>query len=231
MSIARSLFELQNTDNEIQSIEAEVSAINEKLVKSEKMVIAEEHLHTVKENLLKITLNRKEVEGEVDELEKNIKQISGKLYSGTVKNPKELLGFEQEIKILKEKLGQQEDLLMNLLNEEEKLQQVVKEASLSVENIKLEWNSELPELKKRSVQIDDILHNLAETREIIVSEMDVPSLKLYDTIRQRKGLAVVKIEQGRCQKCRISLSVNELQKAKSGSLLQCSNCGLILYLG
>jgi uncharacterized protein len=231
MSIARSLFELQNTDSEIQSIKTEMNAINENLVKSEKLVIAEENLHTAKENLLKITLNRQELEGLVDELETNIKQISGKLYGGTVKNPKELLGFEQELKILKEKLEKQEDLLITVLNDEEKLQQVVKEASLSVNTIKSDWNSELPELEKRKVQIEANLHNLTETREGIVSEIDVSSLKLYDTISQRKGLAVVKIEQGRCQKCRISLSVNELQKAKSGSLLQCSNCGLILFLG
>ncbi|MEE8619379.1 MAG: C4-type zinc ribbon domain-containing protein [Dehalococcoidales bacterium] len=33
-----------------------------------------------------------------------------------------------------------------------------------------------------------------------------------------------------CRGCRISLSAAELQQARSGSLVQCSNCGRILFL-
>jgi predicted nucleic acid-binding Zn-ribbon protein len=49
-------------------------------------------------------------------------------------------------------------------------------------------------------------------------------------VRTRKGNAVVKVEQGRCQGCHIKLSMNEWQKARTGVLVQCSSCGRILYL-
>ncbi|MDI6814491.1 MAG: hypothetical protein QMC90_00160 [Dehalococcoidales bacterium] len=43
---------------------------------------------------------------------------------------------------------------------------------------------------------------------------------------KQRGTAVAKVEQGLCRGCRISLSTAKLQQARSGSLVQCSSCGL-----
>jgi len=38
------------------------------------------------------------------------------------------------------------------------------------------------------------------------------------------------VEQGICRACRISLSANILQKARSGQPVQCGSCGRILFI-
>jgi uncharacterized protein len=230
INIAKKLNELQIMDLEIQRLQVVINMVDQQIQGNQEVLSAREKLQNAKADLLIIEKNRHSTEWEVDEAEKSIKQIEQKIYSGAVKNPKELMGFQQELKVLKDKLKEKEEELFKLMSEEEQLQLLVKTNTDSLLKIEQEYNSELPNLKLQKSSADESLMKLREKRETIVSEVDSQTMKLYETLKQRKGQAVVKVEQGRCQGCRISLSVNELQKAKAGNLIQCSSCGLILYL-
>jgi len=77
-----------------------------------------------------------------------------------------------------------------------------------------------------SARLDD----LEKRRAAVVSSLSPDVLELYRSAKPARGAAVVKIDRGRCQGCRISLSMAELQRARTGAVVRCSNCGRILYL-
>ena len=65
----------------------------------------------------------------------------------------------------------------------------------------------------------------------MTAEMDAAHLDLYRKLRQKKqGLAVARIEQGRCQGCKITIPVSELSQARAGDLVQCGSCSRVLCL-
>ena len=75
------------------------------------------------------------------------------------------------------------------------------------------------------------LNNLSSQRKNLVADIDSEAIKIYERINSKKGFAIVKVEQGRCQGCRLSLPMSDLQRARSGIIVQCSSCGMILYSG
>ena len=64
----------------------------------------------------------------------------------------------------------------------------------------------------------------------MLASIDKDTLAAYEGVKGRKGQAVVKVEQGRCLGCRVTLSVSELQHARGNAIVTCGNCGRILYL-
>ena len=94
-----------------------------------------------------------------------------------------------------------------------------------------EWQKEQKSLSQQLADIKGRIAGLEQRRERLIADITTESLELYEVTRSRKGQAVVKIEQGRCQGCRLMLSTNELQRARAGNTVLCSNCNRILYLG
>jgi len=84
-------------------------------------------------------------------------------------------------------------------------------------------SAEMEELKTR-------LSDLKHKRQTLSTGIDSQATEFYDKLKGQKGTAVAKVEQGICHGCRISLSAAQLQQVRATSLVQCSNCGRILFL-
>jgi predicted nucleic acid-binding Zn-ribbon protein len=95
----------------------------------------------------------------------------------------------------------------------------------------MEWKQEQKSLTQKQSKVENRLSGLSHKRQAVASEIAPQALELYEGIRLRKGQAVVKIAQGRCNGCHLTLSMNEWQRARAGALAQCSSCGRIIYLG
>jgi predicted nucleic acid-binding Zn-ribbon protein len=231
MNLAKRLYELQQIDVEIRTQQGLLDDINKRLGSNEELEEARSKVNETKEHLSQITTRRKELEWDSDDLGKNIKQISDKLYSGTIKNPKELVNFEQELKQFKEKLTQTEDTLLDVMAEEESFQKTLVKDNAYLEDFEQKWTEEIKDLTAQKEREESKSQELSVKRESLISGIDASAIELYEGLQSRKGEAVVKVVQGRCQGCRISLAMSEWQKAKSGTVVQCSSCSKILYLG
>jgi predicted nucleic acid-binding Zn-ribbon protein len=230
MNFAKRLYELQLIDSEIQSYRDTLTQLNLKIGESETVGAAKAELDAMKKQLTEIVQKRRDLEWSTEDLQKNILNLNVKLYGGKVGNPKELMSLEQEKETFTNKLRQQEDELLDLMNVEEETQKKIKMQSEQVEKLEVEWGKEQQTLIQERGEVESHLLGLEKKRQAFSSDIDSQSYNLYEGIRLKKGQAVVKIEQGRCQGCRITLAVNEWQRAKSGTLVQCSSCGKILYL-
>jgi predicted nucleic acid-binding Zn-ribbon protein len=171
------------------------------------------------------------VEWEIEDLRTSIAQVNEKLYGGATKNPKELVSLEKEVEIFKAKLREKEDKLLDLMAETETIQDKIKLDGERLKKLEVEWKQEQKALAQKQTKVENRLSDLSRKRQAVASEIIPQTLELYKVIRLRKGQAVVKVEQGRCHGCHLTLSVNECQRARAGALIQCSSCGRILYLG
>ena len=150
---------------------------------------------------------------------------------GREKVPKELLSLEQEVGSIKARLRQKEDNLLDLMAEEEAIQAKMSSETARLEKIEREWQGEQEILSQKLSEVESQLFDLDQKRKVLTSGIDSQVLNLYEDVKLKKGQAVVKVEQGRCQGCRLNLPSSEWQRARAGTLVQCSSCGRILYLG
>ena len=231
MTSAKTLYDLQQIDLNIEKEQETLDDINRQLGESEALAQVKAALLTEQKHLAETEKRQRDVEWEIEDLRSSIKQLNDKLYGGKSKNPKELVSLEKELEIFKAKLRQKEDDLLDQMAEIESLQDKIKINSERLGNMEEEWQREQKELAQRQAKVKSRLSELSRTRKALASDIAKQTLELYEGIRSRKGQAVVKIEQGRCQGCRLNLAVNELQRARAGALIQCSSCGRILCLG
>ncbi len=230
MSLANRLYELQQAELAIAARQKTLDDIERRLNHNEAYETIKAALSAEEQGQAGLEKQYRELEYEAEELRSSIHSINDKLYGGKIKNPKELLGYEQENESFKARLSKKDDVLLDLMDRIENgrariaaLRSEFKAADGAFSRLKAELTGQ-KESEKRE------LEELTARHKGMVSALDGPVLAGYQDLRNRKGQAVVKVEQGRCMGCRVGLSVNELNRVRGTELVNCSNCGRILYL-
>jgi predicted nucleic acid-binding Zn-ribbon protein len=231
MTLVKRLYDLQQIDLDIQREQEALDEVSRKLGESEALLKAKAELLAEQEHLAEMEKQQRDVEWEIEDLRTSIAQVNDKLYSGATKNPKELVSLEKEVGIFKAKLREKEDILLNLMTEIETIQDKIKLDGGRLKKLEMEWEQEQKSLTQKQAKVENRLSGLSQKRQAVASEITPQTLELYEGIRLRKGQAVVKVAQGRCNGCHLTLSMNEWQRARAGDLAQCSSCGRIIYLG
>jgi predicted nucleic acid-binding Zn-ribbon protein len=156
-------------------------------------------------------------------------KTSADLYSGRIRVPKELSSLQQEVAALKARRTQLEDRALTLMEQIESSRAGVTRRTTELQTVEAEWRSRQAELNGSIESERKVIVGLAQRQREIMSAIDSQALQTYQALRRQKGSAVARVEQGICRGCRISLPSSELQRARGGSLVQCSSCGRILY--
>lgn len=230
MSLPGQLYKLQQIDIELQKNQQIVAETIRQLNEDRALVTAESELTRQKQQLVEAKGKQKNAEWELEDLQERINHLNNKLYDGTVKNPKELLNIEHEAESLKGSLSTKEDELLELMSQVEEMETKVKTGTKEFQQLQQEWQQKQENLNRGKVEVDTVLTTLAKNRRELTQQISPEALNLYEQIKLTKGQAVAKVEQGRCQGCRITLPISRWQKARAGDLVQCNNCQKILYL-
>jgi predicted nucleic acid-binding Zn-ribbon protein len=230
MSLAGQLYKLQQVDLELQKKQQELNEVENQLSDNKALVVAESKVASQKEQLEDAKRIQKSSEWELEDLQEKVRQIESKLYSGTTKDPKELVNLEKEVKGLKSQIRTKEDTLLGLMSQVEEIEAKVKTTYEEFERLKREWEHRQETFRPRKSEVKTTLAVLMLERNGLAQQIDSETFNLYERIRLTRGQAVVKVERGRCLGCHITVSTSQWQKAKAGDLIQCSNCGRILYL-
>lgn len=231
MTIVKKLYELQQLDLEIQKEQESLEEINRQLGESEALLKVRLEFVAGEEHLTEISKRQRDLEWEIEDTGSKIAQMQNKLYGGGVKNPKELVSIEQEVGLFKAQLAQKEDALLDIMADVESTQKRLKVNIEQLRVIEEEWQKGQKSLSQQQAVVESHITDLEQRRKELTAAIPRENLELYEVTRLRRGQAVVKIEQGRCQGCRLTLSTSELQRARAGNLIQCSTCNRIVYLG
>lgn len=232
MSKGRQLYELQEVDLEIDAKMEALSNVQSQIGESEALDKAHTTLTKEKNCFDELKASQRSGEWEVDDLLTKVAVVEEKLYSGSVKNPKELASLQEQAEHLKKRKIEEEDKLLDIMTEAEEAQANLAMISKEVESLEKRWEEEQANLSNEHTKLASDLANLEQKRKELSSRIDIASLRLYEELRAKKqGRAVAKVEQGMCQGCRIVLPMRVLQRARgSQELIQCGSCERILYV-
>ncbi len=169
-------------------------------------------------------------EGEVQRMDEKLGREEGKLYGGTVGNPKELRGLQAEVRALKK----QKDMLeTEILEEMERLDDIsgkVDELKGRVDEKQAALDGERSTLDQEVAAIRQESAQLQEEKQGLRQQVSEEVLEIYDALLASKhNLAVVKVVEGVCTGCRVELPGKEYDRfLKSEAVFRCSNCRRIL---
>lgn len=230
MSVVKQLYQLQEVELEIESNEQALAQIARQLGESQAVVRARTKLKLEQQHLEELRRQQHAAEWEIEALVSKLTTAEGKLYSGRIKNPKELTNLQHEVDGLRVRRDQLEDKALAIMNRVELATTSVDTLSNELKTLEAEWHSQQQQLSTNMEQLKTILSDLKHKRQLLSVKIDPQAIELYQGLKKQRRQAVAKVEQGICRGCRISLPTTELQRARGDSLVQCSSCGRILFL-
>jgi uncharacterized protein len=230
MNVAGQLYRLQQLDLELERKQQELDEVENKLSDNKALVAAEAEIASQEGQLEEARKRQEGSEWELEDLQEKARQIDGKLYGGKTKDPKELVNLEKEGKALRSQIKAKEDALLGSMGEVEDVEAKVRTTAQEIELLKRDWEQRQETLGPGKSEIEALLAELRAERNGLVQQIAPEALSIYERIRLTRAEAVVKVERGRCLGCHITVSTSQWQKAKAGVLIQCDNCGRILYL-
>lgn len=233
MSQPFKLYRLQQIDSKINSIRSRFTEIEISLNDNLSLRAAQNQAETTSQSLQEAQKGLQIAERNVQDLQNKIQQSEATLYSGKVKNPKELQDIQSEAAALKKYLNVLEERQLDamILVEEAELEHNKSESNLkSIRTNNAVKNSKL--IEEQSTLVRDLDH-LESERHVAVGSIPSDDLKIYDLLRKQKnGVAVAKVMDKNCLACGSTLTPSLLQTAHSPSqLTRCATCGRILYVG
>jgi predicted nucleic acid-binding Zn-ribbon protein len=230
MSLVGQLYRLQQLDLELQKKQRELTDVENQLSDNKALVAAESRLASQTEQLQDAKKRQKSSEWELEDLQEKIRQIDSRLYGGKTKDPKELVNLEKEGKGLKSQVRPKEDALLGFMSQIEEMEAGAKTTAGELERLKEEWEQRQQTLRPRKSEIETVLADLKGERNRLAEQISSEAISIYQRISLTMGQAVVKVEKGKCLGCHISVPTSQWQKVRAGDLIQCNNCGRVLYL-
>ena len=231
MNIVRRLFELERVDQEIDSKEQAISEAEARLRDNSAVTGAAAELNKERERLEKLKSSQHSLDWQIDDLGSRYKADKEKLYSGRVKSPRELTDLQRDTGGLKKRLDVLEEEVLSVMEQVESQEKRVTSVSEELKRVKSRRWKEEEELTGRKKVLEDALAGLKEERQVILADIEPSVLRDYDELKEKKGTAVVRVEQGICRGCGISLSPVWLRRIKGGEVVRCSSCSRILFVG
>ena len=230
MGVAKQLYQLQEVDLDIESNERALSQVASQLGESQAVLRTQNQLELEQQRLKELRGKQHSAEWEIEDIVTKLTAAEETLFSGRIKNPKELTNLQHEVDALKARRDQLEDKALEIMDQVERAETSVATLSNQLETLKGEWHRQQQQLSGDLERLKAILSDLGHKRQLMSDEIDPQAIEFYQELRKGKGTAVARVEQGICRGCRISLPTTELQQARSGNLVQCSSCGRVLFL-
>jgi len=232
MNLGKRLYDLQQLDLDLASIAEALSRVEHQLNHNETLQKASADLEAARVALAALRDKQKKGEWAIDDIQAKLKPVQQKLYAGSIKNPKELANMQQQAGQLKGQITEEEDRVLEIMGQIEALQDDIASKTSRVESIETEWKQMQQSLLSQRGELSEDLDEMGRRRAEILASIDAAHVETYEKIRLRKqGVAVAKIEQGRCQGCRIAVPLSEQTQARAGELVHCGTCGRLLCLG
>lgn len=230
MGTARRLYQLQVIEIEIESKENALARCLGQLGQNQAVTEAKAGLLSAQERLEGLKHEQHSAEWEIEDLETKLSAAKDSLYSGRIKNPKELASLQHEVEGMNKIHDKIEEKVLGIMEQVELATAELDSLGNKLKALEEEWYGEQQRLSAEIEQLKSSLLELKGERQKALDGIDAETVGCYSQLRKQKGLAVARVEQGTCCGCRISLSTAELQRARGGSLVKCNSCGCILFI-
>jgi uncharacterized protein len=233
MSQAFNLFRLQKIDTQLDQINNRLADIEHILAANEPLRQSEEQFQNAKNHLFKMQLSLKQKEDEAQAQRIKIETNEAALYGGKVHNPKELQDLQIDIASLKKRLSALEDEQLDIMLAVEVAEKELSQSQKTFNQAQADHANRTAILAGEKSQLTKSKENLIAERNPLLNSVVPENLTIYQTLReQKKGVAVVSVEDESCSACGTTIRPVEIQAARSPQKIAfCSSCNRILYAG
>lgn len=231
MSVVGQLYQLQLVDSEWAERSRRLTIVVDSLGESGDLLRAREAVVETEEGLGEMQKQLRILELDIAAVNDKLKKNQDRLYSGRVRNPKELSSLQEEAAALRRRVSELEDdqLERMITIEEEEAELAERQARLR--QIEANWRQEQESLQVEKQQLETRLAELEENRSEIRSRIGATDLALYDDLCDSLGgTAVVLLRGGICQMCGVDVPTSVARAIERGEGMHfCSTCRRLLY--
>lgn len=227
---ARDLYSLQKIEQEIARTRQSLDEATRRLGETEELKTARLAAEQGRGELQDLEKKKRAAEYELADTEGKLSVQENELYSGRIRNPKELMNLEREVRDLRAKKDKLETEVLGLMEALDMKTAALKELEEHYFAVERAWQEAQDNLKAEIALMEHKFEELGRRRGEVASSIDPGVLALYEDIKRRSVVAVARVERGVCLGCHLDLTLADLQKVRSGEITRCSHCGRILYL-
>lgn len=233
MSRLELLYRLQKVDTELDAKRRRLQQVEASLGETDELGQARTRLQQAQAMYRQWQTTLQDLELKMATLENKIKNSEQRLYSGTVRNPKELTSLQEELAYLHRRKSVEEDKLLEAMIGVEEHEVAWQEAQAQWEIVDAAWAASQASLAQERDGLLSRLTKLSETRFAREQAVEESDLRTYTDLYQRKGgTAVAQLQGALCSKCHVQVPSSLVQQARQGDrLIFCGSCGRILHAG
>jgi predicted nucleic acid-binding Zn-ribbon protein len=212
--------------------------MNSRLKEIDRIIAADKDVSQANARLVEAQGFNKSAESVLKELvaqvkEKKLKRelTQANLFSGKVRNPKELQDLQAETQALDRTIAKLEDEQLQAMMALEETTNAVKEAERVLQQVLDRKASQHSLLigEKRKIEFD--IPQVDSQRQALKEQLDEATFTIYrNLLKSKAGRAIAEVNDDTCGACGVTVPPADIQAAKSPNVIAyCKNCGRILY--
>jgi predicted nucleic acid-binding Zn-ribbon protein len=233
MSVVSQLYRLQGVDSEHDEKCERLAQIEESLGESQDLLQARDAVAETEAWLAGQRAELRALELEIATLNDKLRKNQERLYSGRVRNPKELAGLQEEAAALRRRRAELEDEQLELMIAIEDQEAELAERQARLRQIESSWRDEQASLLAEKERLAQELDNLEEELQAMRARIPAADLALYDDLREHEGgRAVALLRRGICQGCGVDVPTTLARSVERGEGIHfCPICNRLLFGG
>lgn len=231
MSQISALYRLQQIDNALEHAQERLQEIERLLSDESALQMARAAAEETAKRQAEAERQLRRAEDDLQSLNLKIQQTEASLYSGHVRNPRELQDLQNDaIALKKHRNTLEERVIAAMLAAEEAAQEHVRRQE-ELARLVQEWETQKEALAHEQAGLQKDVLRLQAERAALLPTLSQTHLALYEELRQsRRGVAVIAIRDNACSACGATLTPAQVQAVRSAARLeQCPSCNRILY--
>lgn len=156
--------------------------------------------------------------------------LSRRLYSGAMKNVKEINSTSKKIEGLKDSIEKEEDKILNMMERQDiicsRLEEMKARLNEKIGEYRRLYNSNLSAQKK----IKQRLEHISNSRNELVDKLNAGLWQKYTAMKKKFNDPLARVEKGICKGCQVGIPFDDLKLLKQGKgPVFCNHCGRMLY--
>ncbi len=232
MATVRQMFALQELDTILDRVQNEQNRVEHELNNGDVLGGMETELERDAEWLVESEEQRKATRLEAETQKERSESLNSQLYGGEITNPRDLESLEREASNVRQLVEKHETTLSEITERIEEAQNKKTELETKLGEARAAWETRQSELQEAIKGLNAERAGFEGQRSKLTEGLEPTELQHYEALRKSKGgLAVVKVQRGLCQGCRMSLPTHQQQRVRNGrQTVLCSSCGRMLIL-
>lgn len=230
MSQPAQLLRLQRIDDQLRAGKQRLGEVIQGMNEPQSLLDLRESAEFTQQTLAAAQTKQRDLELQFLGLSTKHKDANDHLYSGKVKNSRELADLQQEVQMLqRRKEFLEEDVLENLEKVEAAAERVA-DASEGLVAAEAEWQTTYSNLQKEKIELATKLNGLIGKRKQRMKTVDKRMLRVYLQLSQKKrnGVAVATLKINKCTGCQTTQPATIVKQVEQGQVVYCNSCGRIL---